>query len=146
MKKIIEKRKREKEEERLARQRVKDMIEADKLARKAKYSGGAAPAPEVTPTQSSPPIVSVEKKPAASYTEVKLQIRLIDGKVLTQEFGLKEPLSAVRLFVEMNRTDGDGPFKLMTNFPRKVFTQEDYEKPLESLGLAPAAILFVSKS
>lgn len=42
IKKIVEQRKREKEEERLARQRVKDQIEQDKLARRAKFSGGAA--------------------------------------------------------------------------------------------------------
>lgn len=140
MKKIIEQRKKEKEEERLARQRVKEQIEADKLARKAKFSG-TQPAPaEPAPVASS---TAVEKK-SQNYTAVKLQIRLIDGKTLTQDFGIKEPLSAVRLYVEMNKTD-DGPFKLMTNFPKKVFCTEDYEKPLESLGLAPAATLFVSK-
>ena len=77
MKKIIEQRKREKEEERLARQRVKDQIEADKLARKAKFSGN--PVPETAPSQ---PVAAapVEKKPPQNYNEVKLQIRLIDGK------------------------------------------------------------------
>lgn len=50
-----------------------------------------------------------------------------------QNFGIKEPLSAVRLFVEMNRTDVV-PFKLMTTFPKKIFSVEDYDKPLESLG------------
>lgn len=53
---------------------------------------------------------------------------------MIQNFGVKEPLSAVRLYVEMHRTDGDGPFKLMTSFPRKVFSTEDYDKPLETLG------------
>lgn len=142
MKKIVEQRRREKEEEKLARQRVRDQIEADKLARKAKFSG--------TNNQdipATPPVVTsiVEKKPQ-NYTEVKLQIKLIDGKTLVQNFGIKEPLSAVRLFVEMNRTDGDGPFKLMTSFPRKIFVPEDYDKPLETLGLAPTATLIVSKS
>lgn len=149
MKKIIEARKKEKEDERLAKQRVREQIEADKLARKAKFSG--AQPPETTTSVCVAPATSgsVEKQQPQqqkTYTEVKLQIRLIDGKILTQDFGIKEPLSAVRLYVEMNRTDGDGPFKLMTSFPRKVFSPEDYDKPLESLGLAPAATLFVGKS
>lgn len=64
-----------------------------------------------------------------------LQIRLTNGKTLTQSFGSKEQLSAVRLFVEMNRTDDCGPFNLMTNFPKKVFTEEDYDVPLDVLGM-----------
>jgi hypothetical protein len=63
------------------------------------------------------------------------QIRLTNGQALTQTFGSKEQLSAVRLYVEMNRTDESGPFSLMTNFPKKVFTDDDYEKPLDLLGM-----------
>lgn len=132
MKKIIEQRRREKEDELKAKQRVREQIQADKLARKAKQAGQpqeAAPAPPA-PT---------EKRAPQDYSEVKLQIRLIDGKTLSQSFGAKEPLSAVRLYIEMNRTDGDGPFKLMTSFPRKVFSSDDYDKPLDTLGKSPAS-------
>lgn len=58
----------------------------------------------------------------------------MNGSALTQTFSSKEQLSAVRLYVEMNRTDGDQPFSLMTSFPRKIFSTEDYEKPLDVLG------------
>lgn len=51
-----------------------------------------------------------------------------------QSFNPKEQLSAVRLYIQMNRSDGDGPFSLMTNFPKKVFLEEDYDKPLDVLG------------
>lgn len=143
MKKLVEQRKREKEEERLARQRVKEQIEQDKLARKAKFSGQSEP-PQVqaiNQIQQQP-----SKPPQGGYTEVMLQIRLTNGSSLIQTFGAKEPLSAVRLYVEMNRKDGDGPFSLMTNYPKKVFGPEDYDVPLESLGLGPRATLIVSKS
>lgn len=63
-----------------------------------------------------------------------LQIRLTNGQALTHTFGAKEQLSAVRLYVELNRTDGAGPFSLMTSFPRKVFSDDDYDKPLDLLG------------
>lgn len=43
-------------------------------------------------------------------------------------------LAAVRVYIELNRTDGDAPFCLMTSFPRKVFSSDDYEKPLDQLG------------
>lgn len=43
-------------------------------------------------------------------------------------------MAAVRVYIELNRSDGDAPFCLMTSFPRKVFTSDDYEKPLDELG------------
>jgi hypothetical protein len=52
----------------------------------------------------------------------------------------------VRLYVELNRKDGGvGLPRLMTSFPKKVFEDEDYEKPLEALGLVPSAVLIVCK-
>lgn len=131
IKKLVEQRKREKEEEKLARQRVKDQIEQDKLARKAKFSGQPM---ETSPVQPPQEILQCPKQPSTTYSEVTLQIRLTNGSSLTQTFGAKEPLSAVRLYVEMNRKDGDGPFTLMTNYPKKVFGPEDYDVPLENLG------------
>lgn len=64
-----------------------------------------------------------------------VQIRLTNGQALTSTFGCKEQLSAVRLYIEMNRTDMGGPFNLMTNFPKKIFDEEDFEKPLDVLGM-----------
>ncbi|XP_071454498.1 UBX domain-containing protein 1 [Hetaerina americana] len=148
MKKIVELRKREKLEEKIARQRVKDQIEQDKIARRKKFSteGGSTsePAPPLPP-----PAAAASSCPAPAernYKETKLQIRLTNGQALTQTFGAKEQLSAVRLYVEMNRTDLNGPFSLMTPFPKKVFTDEDYEKPLDILGLVPSAVVIVTKS
>ncbi|KAK9507351.1 hypothetical protein O3M35_007227 [Rhynocoris fuscipes] len=140
-KKAMEERKREREEDRLARQKIKEQIEADRLARKAKTSNEGVESPPVT---SNPTIV--KPPPPKEYNEAKIQIRLTDGAILTQSFGAKEQLSAVRLYIEMNRTDGAGPFSLMTSFPRKIFQEEDYEKPLEVLGLVPSAVIIVSKA
>uniref|UniRef100_A0A8D8VUC6 UBX domain-containing protein 1-B n=1 Tax=Cacopsylla melanoneura TaxID=428564 RepID=A0A8D8VUC6_9HEMI len=144
MKKILEQRKRDKEEERLARQRVKDQIESDKLARKAKFGGESAQAAASLEPKAAPTIVKAP--PAKNYNETRLQIRLTNGQALTQTFGIKEPLSAVRVFVELNRTDGDSPFTFMTTFPKKIFKPEDNEQPLDSLGLVPSAVLIVTKN
>ena len=73
-------------------------------------------------------------------------MRLPDNTALVQTFNSKEPLSAVRLYVDMNRKDGvAGPAKLMTTFPKKIFSEQDYETPLESLGLVPSAVVIVTK-
>lgn len=76
----------------------------------------------------------------------QLKIRLTNGHALTQTFGAKEPLSAVRLYVEMNRTDAQGPFSLMTSFPRKVFSSADMDMPLDFLGLSKMIVVFFFSS
>ncbi|XP_076628300.1 UBX domain-containing protein 1 isoform X1 [Colletes latitarsis] len=138
--KVMEQRRQEKEDEKLARQRVKAQIEADKAARRAKANNQEAPK-EIPPVPSSS--TTHHRK---DYSETKLQIRLTNGQTLTQSFGSKEQLSAVRLFVEMNRTDDDsGPFCLMTNFPKKIFTEDDYDTPLDVLGLVPSSVIIIKK-
>lgn len=146
MQRILEQRKREKEEEKKAYQRVMKQIEADKAARRAKALSNVPGS--VTPV--TPPIIQSPTDASSSslrkdYNETKLQIRLTNGQTLMQSFGSKEQLSAVRLYIEMHRTDGKEPFNLMTNFPKKVFTDEDYDTPLDVLGLVPSAVIIIQK-
>ncbi|KAK7791674.1 hypothetical protein R5R35_002044 [Gryllus longicercus] len=145
MKKLVEQRKREKLEEKLARQRVKEQIEQDKIARKEKFGTTSPLSPPSVPLPAQEHNERPVPPSSKEYTHTRLQIRLTNGQALTQTFGAKEQLSAVRLYVEMNRTDGEGHFLLMTNFPKKIFSEEDYEKPLDVLGLVPSAVVIVSK-
>ncbi|XP_016966527.1 UBX domain-containing protein 1 [Drosophila biarmipes] len=147
MKKIVEQRKREKDEEKAARDRVRAQIEADKAARKAreqKELGKSEPAPSVSSTTVSSPPAGV-KSPPRDYTETRIQVRLQDGSTLQETFNVKEQLSAVRVFIQM-KTGIDSPFSLMTTFPRKLFAEDDYEKPLEVLGLVPSAVITMTKT
>lgn len=90
-----------------------------------------APVHVPTPTP-APPVSAVSpNKPAP--TSARLQLRLPDGRSVTQAFGAREQLSAVRLFLRLNEMK-DTPFNLMTTFPKRVFTEDDYEKPLDILG------------
>lgn len=110
---------------------------------------GKAPAPTppetVTKAEPSSTTTSSTPKPSKSYTETKIQIRLHNGDTLVQTFDAREQLSAVRLFVQIKQGI-DEQFSLMTNFPRKIYTDEDFEKPLEALGLVPSAVLIVTKA
>ncbi|XP_011314778.1 UBX domain-containing protein 1 [Fopius arisanus] len=144
MKKLLEQRKREKEEDRIARQKIREQIEADKAARRAKQAEESGQ-PAVSATSPTTP-TSVAPAPKRDYNQTKIQIRLTNGETLTQSFGSKEQLSAVRLYVEMHRTDPPGPFNLMTSFPRKVFQTDDYDAPLDVLGLVPSAVVIVQKN
>ncbi|EDW18276.1 UBX domain-containing protein 1 [Drosophila mojavensis] len=149
MKKIVDQRKREKEEEKAARDRVRAQIEADKAARKAReaHNSPAAQLSDAVPSVSSTTTATTPtgvKSPPREYTETRIQVRLQDGSTLASEFNVKEPLSAVRVFIQV-KTGIETPFALMTTFPRKIFADEDYEKPLEVLGLVPSAVIIMTK-
>lgn len=143
IKQMAELKKREKLEAKQARQRVLDDIERDKQSRREKFaqSGAAAAAP--VPVTPPPPVQT--SLITQTFDECRLQIRLTNGECLTHKFSPNEQLSAVRLYIEMNRTDGPGNFSLMTNFPKKVFSEPDMHSTLNSLGLVPSAVLIVSK-
>ncbi|XP_075555696.1 UBX domain-containing protein 1-A-like isoform X2 [Dermacentor variabilis] len=142
MLKLAEEKKREKMEAMLAKKKVLEDIERDKLERREKFNMGGPPPPSVV--KPAAPVAPLE--PKKEYDQCKLQVRLTNGQTLTQTFGAHEELAAVRLYVELNRTDGDFPFTLMTSFPRKVFTEEDYNKPLSALGLVPSAVVILTKA
>ncbi|XP_034954487.1 UBX domain-containing protein 1 [Zootoca vivipara] len=152
MKKLAEERRKEKLEEKLAKQRVREKIERDKAERAKKFGSGSSSSSQgsTPPEQSAPTPVpsspSQEPPVKREYDQCRIQVRLLDGTSLTQTFRAKEQLAAVRLYVELNRKDnGDEPFHLLTSFPRRVFTEEDMEKPLQELGLVPSAVLIVAK-
>ncbi|ETN60943.1 hypothetical protein AND_007421 [Anopheles darlingi] len=155
MKKLMDQRKREKLETKAARDRVRLQIEADRAARKAKDAG--EPAGVTSPTSTTPTTTATSPTSAAtvasppkpaetkSYTTAKIAIRMMDGSQLVQTFQASEQLAAVRLFVQLKLGAIDTPFGLMTNFPKKVFTVEEYDMPLDKLGLVPNAVLIVTK-
>ncbi|KAG8437906.1 hypothetical protein GDO86_008557 [Hymenochirus boettgeri] len=152
MKKAAEDRKREKQEEKMARERVREKIARDKADRARRF-GGAASEPVSPPVEadiiaSPPPLSSPVQEPPSKkeYDQCRIQVRLLDGSSLSQTFCAREQLAAVRLYVELNWPGGpQGPFNLLTSFPRRVFTEDDMEKPLQELGLVPSAVLIVAK-
>ena len=55
--------------------------------------------------------------------------------MLTQTFKAVDTLVDVNKFILLNRSgDNTVPYKLMTNFPKKVFAPEDTNKTLAELG------------
>ncbi|XP_058451710.1 UBX domain-containing protein 1 [Malaya genurostris] len=146
MKKVMDQRRREKMEEKAARERVKAQIEADKAARKAKQTGESANSPSSAPATST--TTPTQSTPAAprNYSNTRIQIRMLDGSTLIETFDAKEQLAAVRLFVQLKLGANPAPFGFMTNFPKKIFNSDDYEVPLDKLGLVPSAVLIVTKT
>ncbi|KIH45240.1 hypothetical protein ANCDUO_24723, partial [Ancylostoma duodenale] len=84
---IAEERRRAKQEEAAARQRVLDQIKADREARKAAQSG-VQPTPAPAPT---PAPVSAAPAPTTDYKNTTIQVRLLNGQAVRQTFGASEP-------------------------------------------------------
>lgn len=97
----------------------------------------------VAPT-APPAAATTTTAPAKNYDSTRIQIRLQDGSTLVETFDVKEQLAAVRLFIQM-KVGANEVFDLMTSFPRKVYTGDDFENTLQSLGLVPSAVLIVTK-
>ncbi|MEE6517258.1 hypothetical protein FKM82_027351, partial [Ascaphus truei] len=140
MQKLAEERRREKNEEKLARDRVREKIARDKADRARRFGGSTSDPvspPAETPTMAPIPSPSspVQEPPSKKeYDQCRIQVRLLDGSALSQTFRAREQLAAVRLYVELNWPEGPaGPFNLLTSFPRRVFTEDDMEKPLQEL-------------
>lgn len=72
-----------------------------------------------------------------------LQIRMTDGKTLKNEFGSSETLNDVRKWVDLNRTDGNGPYSFHRSIPRVTFKDSDELKTLEALELTPRSALLL---
>ncbi|GAV02899.1 hypothetical protein RvY_13405 [Ramazzottius varieornatus] len=143
MQQIAEERRREKEEDRKAKERIKNIIAEDRARKKAEEASAKAAAAGTPLPQ---PVVSIASftspTSGSSASETRIQVRMLDGKSIVQKFGAQEPLSAVRLYCKMNRQDGEtGDFGFQTNFPMRKFTDEDMDAPLSSLGLVPSATL-----
>ncbi|CAH2325048.1 UBX domain-containing 1, partial [Pelobates cultripes] len=152
MQKLADDRRKEKQEELKARERVREKIARDKAERARKFGGATAepvspPAETPIPASALSPSSPTQEPPVKKeYDQCRIQIRLLDGSALSQTFRAREQLAAVRVYVELNWPGGAGePFNLLTTFPRRVFTEDDMEKPLQELGLVPSAVLIVAK-
>jgi len=85
---------------------------------------------------------SLPSEPETGDGISNLVVRLTDGSRLQRRFKKTDTLKIVFDYVECNQ-EYDGEFDLVTNFPRKIFT--DRSLSLEEAGLYPHASLFVQE-
>ena len=70
------------------------------------------------------------------------QVQLSTGDLVAGTFGVNEPLSAVRLFVQINHVKEEGKEVVFSAFnPNKIFEEEEYDCSLEELGLNFSRVL-----
>ncbi|XP_050720084.1 UBX domain-containing protein 4-like [Eriocheir sinensis] len=139
-------RRKDKEEDRLARERVKAQIAADraeKEARAALLRGEASPAnPAPAPAASA----AAPSPPASSSNISRLKFRLPDGSSSISQFPAEAPLSEVRHYVDQNVVLPFPNYTLASTVQHRPFTASDNSTSLRDLGLVPSAILVILPS
>jgi len=140
------KKRREKQDEIDARERIRAKIAADKEERrlkaekeKAEREGRAAPpTPVAAPVQTMPgPVTS---KPASAYTESRLRLQTPSGNVM-KTFPVDTTLFEVA--ASLGEENGMEVESFTQNFPRKIFDADFFGETLKELGLVPSASLIV---
>ncbi|CAH8486797.1 unnamed protein product [Schistosoma turkestanicum] len=142
IRRLVEQKKREKEEDRAYREKLRAQIAQDQNEKRAREAGELL---STAPSNSTSVPTTV---PETKSTICRLNIRLPSGQSIKGEFGVNEPLSAVALYVSQNWPDSSTSIdpqsiQLMTSFPKQGFTIEDMNKSLLNLGLCPSAVMMV---
>jgi UBX domain-containing protein 1/4 len=146
MKELAKKRK-EKQDELDAKQRIRAKIAADKEERRLKAEREKAeragqplpPQPAASPpAQTSGPVTS---KPASVYSETRLRFQTQKGNII-KTFPVDTTLFEVA--TALNVDDGIDVQSFTQNFPKKVFDAEYFGDTLKEVGLVPSANLIVN--
>lgn len=130
----------EKAEAKAARQRVLDQIEQDKKERAARFATSP-----VTPTEAKPVDTSPPKQPVSNSNTARIQFKKPDGETEIVTFDSDMLFADLHAYVKDDILQGTSikEFILAQAFPRKEFSQIDFDKTLASLGLTPSAVLLI---
>jgi UBX domain-containing protein 1/4 len=143
-KRVIEERRREKREQLEERQRIRERIAADKAARAERFrkSSGDAVAPAAAPA-AAPVVPKTALLPTAAGG--KIQFRLPDGSRLEGTFAADATLAQAAGFVAHERPDvAAAGFQLISQYPKRVFTEADMLTSLADAQLLPRGALTVT--
>merc|ERR1719220_2873203 len=136
MKEIKRKLAEDKENRRLAREREEAERRGEKVA--SPLDEKKKILPEIKAGSSS------TKVAGSDSATTRIQMRLPDGSRLQNVFNSNECLSAVRLYVELQKPElftVDKQLELSLAYPRKTFSEDDLMKPLSQLNMVPSASL-----
>ncbi|KAI9291648.1 UBX-domain-containing protein [Neoconidiobolus thromboides FSU 785] len=144
---ILDNKIREKKEEQEARRRIKEQIAQDKAERAAQRlkSKAAISQQQALEADSNTAAPKPGSSSASTPTVSKLSIRLLDGSVHRAEFKPDDTLKTVIDHIANNFISGQN-FQLSLSYPMKLFTKDDENSTLLSLGLCPSNSLVVKKA
>lgn len=132
---------REKLEKELHKKQVLEQIARDREAMKNKSKPLVTN--ETSSRSSSTSANSTSTTPKTLASECKLALRFPDGSSKVHKFSPQEQLSAVRLFVQLEKAYAQTAKVEFVAPPNKKLTDSEMSETLESLGLCPASRLEV---
>ncbi|XP_008327182.1 UBX domain-containing protein 4 [Cynoglossus semilaevis] len=140
---LMDERNREKAEEKAARERVRQQIALDRADRAARYAKTqeeeSAARQALLQARQAEQDARKEVTVRQRSTIARIQFRLPDGSSFTNQFSSQSTLQDARQFVVQEVGNRYGNFSLATTFPRREFTNEDLNRTLLELDLAPSA-------
>lgn len=141
-KNLQEERKREKAEAKAARQRVLDQIEQDKQERAQRFQLTQPTADQSTEQPKKAPTPAPMTTPPNS---TKIQFKLPNGDSEIVTFESTMLFADVHAYVKSDILQGSGikDFTLATTFPRREFSEVDFDKTLLHLNLVPSSVILV---
>ncbi|GFR86067.1 UBX domain protein 4, partial [Elysia marginata] len=134
----------DKENDRIARQKVKEEIERDRAEKALKFNkqkqDRAQAEEEARKKKLAEKQAELAQEQSRRSDTARIQFRMADGSFLTQQFPATETFRTVQQFITQHL---GSEVSLSTSFPRRTFTAEDEEKTLQELQLAPSAAILV---
>ncbi|KAK5127497.1 hypothetical protein LTR85_006836 [Meristemomyces frigidus] len=147
--KEAQKKRQEKVDDIAAKKRIKDKIEADKAARKAKADqekamranpGAYNPGAPTAAGGGAGLAAAQAPKTTINHSEARLRLQTAGGNVM-KTFAAETTLFEVaHALTEENGTEASS---FILNFPKKVFEKSDFGMTLKEAGLVPSAALMV---
>jgi len=133
--------KREKELEKIAKDKVLEQIRIDKLNREAEDKKRRGETQQV----SAPPPQPQDSAGPKVYNTCTVQIRMPDNSRLQGEFKPDDTIEQVLAYVNANRKDGGRrPIVLSSSYPKVTFTGELQDTLLSDAGLVPRGMLMAN--
>jgi len=121
---------REKELDKIAKEKIREQIRIDQLNREAedKRRKGEIPQQQHAPTQET------TQSAPKTYNTCTVQIRMPDNSRLQGEFKPDDTIGAVLEYVNTNRKDVRRPLVLSSTYPKVVFSGELVDTLLSDAG------------
>lgn len=139
----FDKLKKERLEDEAHRKRVRQQIAADRAEKIARREAEKQRQDSSTSSFENKNEKTIHKS-SAEFNTSHLNIRQLDGTNIRHRFEATTNLSVVRDWITQNRTDDSRKsYKLSSQFPTRLFTEEDDNVCLSDLGLCPSATIIM---
>ncbi|XP_067686312.1 UBX domain-containing protein 4-like [Haliotis asinina] len=136
--------KKDREDDKKARERIREQIARDRAERAARFNKEKADREKTQEEAKRAKLMAQQQAAAKAEAErsetARIQFRLPDGSSVTQQFPSRNNLQEAYNFVSQHV---GSPVTLSTTFPRRTFSDADMSVTFADLQLAPSSVVMV---